>query len=74
MRVIVNGLERARDHTLLAGFFTQVLRRSFTDVEARAQLDVALDWGRYGELYSYDADHDELALDPDRVPTSGAGS
>ena len=68
IRVIVNGLERAGDHTLLAGFFTQVLRRAFTDPEAKQQLDVALDWGRYAELFSFDAAHDELALDPGRVP------
>jgi NitT/TauT family transport system ATP-binding protein len=69
VRVIVNGLERAGDHTLMTGFFTQILRRSFSDDEAHRQLDMAIDWGRYGELYSYDADHDELALDPARVPT-----
>ena len=59
---------------LLAGFFTQVLRRSFTEPEARQQLDVALDWGRYAELFSYDAAHDELALDPGRVPTASPES
>jgi NitT/TauT family transport system ATP-binding protein len=74
LRVIVNGLERAGDHTLRAGFFIQVLRRSFSDAEARAQLDVALDWGRYAELYSYDADHDELELDPARIPSARTGS
>jgi NitT/TauT family transport system ATP-binding protein len=61
---IFNGLQRAADHTLRIGFFRDVLRRSFSDAEADRQLDAALDWGRYAELYSYDADHDELALDP----------
>jgi len=73
IRVVVNGLERAGDHSLYAGFFIQVLRRSFSDEEAHRQLDVAIDWGRYGELYSYDAGHDELALDPARVPTASDG-
>jgi len=35
----------------------------FKAEEARAQLDIALDWGRYAELYEYDADHDELRQD-----------
>ncbi len=70
IRVIVNGLERGGDHTLLAGFFMQVLRRSFPEPEAKQQLDVALDWGRYAELFSYDAAHDELALDPGRAAAS----
>ncbi|HTN80222.1 MAG TPA: nitrate/sulfonate/bicarbonate ABC transporter ATP-binding protein [Acidimicrobiales bacterium] len=72
IKVIVNGLERARDHTLLAGFFTQVLRRTFDEGEAHRQLEVALDWGRYAELYTFDAAHDELELDPGRVPKSPA--
>jgi NitT/TauT family transport system ATP-binding protein len=73
VRVIVNGLERASDHTLRIGFFRTVLRRSFSETEAENQLDVALDWGRYAELYAYDADHDELALDPARVPAPATG-
>jgi hypothetical protein len=28
--------------------------------EAQAQLDTAIDWGRYGELYKYDAQTSEL--------------
>jgi NitT/TauT family transport system ATP-binding protein len=67
-------LERGGDHTLLAGFFMQVLRRSFPEPEAKQQLDVALDWGRYAELFSYDAAHDELALDPGRVTTANPES
>ena len=30
--------------------------------EARRQLDTAIDWGRYGELYDYDADSDRILL------------
>jgi NitT/TauT family transport system ATP-binding protein len=67
VKVIVSALERAGDHTLSEGFFEDVLRRSFSEQEARRQLDIALDWGRYAELYSYDANHEELALDPARV-------
>jgi len=68
VRVIVNGLAHAADHTLRTGFFRDILRRAFSEAETDHQMDVAMDWGRYAELYSYDADHDELALDPDRVP------
>jgi NitT/TauT family transport system ATP-binding protein len=64
VRAIFSGLQRAGDHTLRIGFFRDILRRSFSDAEADRQLDVAMDWGRYAELYSFDADRDELALDP----------
>ncbi len=61
--LIVNSLRRTDDGTLRSGFFLELLRRHFSAEEARAQLDVALDWGRYAELYEYDADHDELRRD-----------
>ena len=47
------------------GFFLDLLRRGFTDDEARQQLDIAIDWGRYGELFEYDAETGELVLGSD---------
>jgi NitT/TauT family transport system ATP-binding protein len=67
VRAIANSTERAADGTLRGGFFRDVLRRSFSEQETARQLDVAVDWGRYGELYDYDADHDEFVADPDRI-------
>ena len=37
----------------------------FTDGEARQQLDIAIDWGRYGELFEYDAETGELVMGSD---------
>ena len=51
-------------HTLRTGFFLDVLRRGFSAQEARHQLDTAIDWGRYAELYDYDSDDEELTLEP----------
>jgi NitT/TauT family transport system ATP-binding protein len=67
VRVMLNSLAHVVPHTLGIGFFLQLLRRSFSDAQAQRQLEVAIDWGRYAELYSFDADHHELALDPDRL-------
>lgn len=66
VRVIVNALERAPRSTLRRGFFADILRHSLSAVETDRQLDVAIDWGRYAEQYTYDADHDEFIADPDR--------
>ena len=52
------------DGNLPEGFFLDILRRGFSDEEARHQLDIAIDWGRYGELYEYDANTGQLQLDP----------
>ncbi|MGB3410672.1 MAG: nitrate/sulfonate/bicarbonate ABC transporter ATP-binding protein [Microthrixaceae bacterium] len=60
--VILNGLTRTNTGVLRQGFYRDVLRGHFNDAEVEAQLDTAIDWGRYSELYEYDADHDELRL------------
>ncbi len=51
------------------GFFLDLLRRGFSAEEARRQLDIAIDWGRYGELFEYDAESGQLVLgsDPAKV-------
>lgn len=59
--MIVKALDRTSDRRLRVGFFLDVLRRNFSDAEAQRQLDIALDWGRYAELYEYDANHEELS-------------
>ena len=66
VRAVAHGLEHAGDGTLKAGFFREVLRRSFSEEAAGRQLDVAINWGRYAEQYAFDADHDEFVTDPDR--------
>jgi NitT/TauT family transport system ATP-binding protein len=52
---------------LREGFFLDLLRRGFSDEEARRQLDIAIDWGRYGELFEYDAETGQLVLSWDPV-------
>ena len=64
VRTIVQALAATDDHTLREGFFLDVLRRGFSPQEARSQLDTAIDWGRYAELYDYDSDDEELTLEP----------
>ena len=37
-----------------------MLRRSFSEQDAQRQLELAIDWGRYGELFAYDASSGQL--------------
>ncbi len=60
---IVRALERSKSKRIGAGFFRDALKRRYNDSYAQAQLDVAVDWGRYSELYTFDADRDEFTLD-----------
>jgi NitT/TauT family transport system ATP-binding protein len=69
IKAIVKGLNATSDGTLREGFFLDLLRGGFSDEEARRQLDIAIDWGRYGELFEYDAETGQLVLgsDPAKV-------
>ncbi len=60
VRTIYSGLRGSLDDTLPAGFFTDILRNSFGAEDAARQLDVAVNWGRYAELYDYDATRGQI--------------
>jgi NitT/TauT family transport system ATP-binding protein len=60
VRTIYRSLRGSRDDTLPAGFFTDILRTSYGEDDAARQLDVAVNWGRYAELYDYDAARQEI--------------
>jgi NitT/TauT family transport system ATP-binding protein len=64
VRAIVRALEATKDGTLNERFFLDLLRGGFSEEEGRAQLDTAIDWGRYAELFDYHADDGELILTP----------
>jgi NitT/TauT family transport system ATP-binding protein len=60
---IRNALERKSDHTVPMEFFRDILDEHFSQEEAERQLETALNWGRYAEIFSYDAESDRLFLD-----------
>ncbi|MFF2550413.1 nitrate/sulfonate/bicarbonate ABC transporter ATP-binding protein [Nocardia sp. NPDC058058] len=64
VRTICSALIGSSDGTARADFFTDLLRRGFSDEDARRQLELAIDWGRYGELYDYDTDSGRITADP----------
>jgi len=64
VRAITQALAATADRNLREGFFLDILRRGFSVQEARSQLETAIDWGRYAELYDYDSDEGELTLEP----------
>jgi NitT/TauT family transport system ATP-binding protein len=66
VRSIWKALANTKDGTLDERFFLDLLRRGFSEEEARGQLDTAIDWGRYGELFEYDADTGQLSLEGGR--------
>lgn len=63
LQQIRSALKKKSDHSLPLEFFRDVLDEHFTYEDAQKQLDTALNWGRYAELFSYDAESDRLLLD-----------
>ena len=60
VRTIFRALRGSLDGNLPAGFFTDILRTRVGEDEAARQLDVAVNWGRYAELYAYDATRGQI--------------
>jgi NitT/TauT family transport system ATP-binding protein len=56
------------NHRLSESFFLGLLEQHFSGVEARRQLDTAIDWGRYAELYGFENDTKELFLETVEQP------
>jgi NitT/TauT family transport system ATP-binding protein len=62
IRWIYENLQADPDHRLPAEFFLERLRPDFGDYAAE-QLDIAISWGRYAELYAFDDATDELFIE-----------
>jgi len=63
VRRIERALRHSTDGTLREGFFLDLLHNHYSHDESRAQLDTAIDWARYAELFEYDAAHGEIRLE-----------
>jgi NitT/TauT family transport system ATP-binding protein len=61
-RWIYETLQADEDHRVDKDYFLDILRGNFGDY-AETQLDTAVNWGRYAELYAFDDDTDELYLE-----------
>jgi NitT/TauT family transport system ATP-binding protein len=56
------ALNSKLDHAMPLEFFRDVLDEHFPSEEVRRQIETALDWGRYADLFSYDSESDRLFL------------
>jgi NitT/TauT family transport system ATP-binding protein len=68
---IRNALERKSDRAVPLEFFRDVLDEHLAHDDVQRQLDTALNWGRYAEIFTYDSETDRLLLnDPTNAATS----
>jgi len=57
-----SALESRSDHVMPLEFFHDILDEHFTEPEVERQIETALGWGRYAEIFSYDAESGNLRL------------
>ena len=62
IRVIDRALRNSEHGNLHGSLILDLLRSHHSDKEAIQQFETAITWGRYGELFDYDADDDRLTL------------
>jgi NitT/TauT family transport system ATP-binding protein len=68
VRTIASALRGSADGNLPTGFFEDILQRSYGEADATTQLHIAINWGRYAELYAFDASRDVIARDDQAMP------
>jgi NitT/TauT family transport system ATP-binding protein len=79
LRQIRRALEAKSDHTVPEDFFLDMLDEQFSEEECLRQLETAVTWGRYAEIFDFDASRRRFVL-PDSgeeeaaAQDSGAGS
>jgi len=62
LRQMEQALKSKSNRTLPAEFFQDLLDEHFSEDEARRQMETAIQWGRYAELFDYDAASGKLTL------------
>jgi NitT/TauT family transport system ATP-binding protein len=62
LQQINRSLTGKSDNSMPLEFFREIVEEHLSEDEANRQIDTALDWGRYGEIFTYDSESDRLTL------------
>jgi NitT/TauT family transport system ATP-binding protein len=62
LRQMEQALKAKANRTLPAEFFQDLLDEHFSEDESRRQLETAIQWGRYAEIFEYDAASGKMTL------------
>ena len=57
-----SALASKSDHTMPVELFRDTLDEHFSDDDVQRQIETALNWGRYGDIFTYDSESDRLVL------------
>lgn len=67
LKQIKKALDSKSDHTLPDDFFHDILDEHFTEEETLRQLETAINWGRYAELFDHAAQRKRFFI-PEETP------
>jgi len=71
LRQIRRALESKSDHTVPEEFFLDMLDEQFSEEESQRQIETAVNWGRYAELFDFDAGRRRFVM-PDALEEAAA--
>ena len=67
------ALDTKSDHAMPVEFFRDILDEHFSEEEVNQQIDTALNWGRYAEIFTYDSEDERLILHENGVSEQTSG-
>jgi NitT/TauT family transport system ATP-binding protein len=62
LRQIRRALDTKSDHTVPEAFFLDMLDEQFSEDESQRQMETAVTWGRYAEIFDFDASRHRFVL------------
>lgn len=74
LRQIVRAIQAKSDRSVPEEFFHDVLDEQFSEEETQRQLETAINWGRYAELFDYDSNRQrfiESSVPHEHLPRVG---
>jgi len=72
LRQIRRALEAKSDHTVPEDFFLDMIDEQFSEEESQRQIETAVTWGRYGEIFDFDAARRRFVM-PDALQEDAEG-
>jgi NitT/TauT family transport system ATP-binding protein len=57
---VVEAMNQSKDGHIGKEFLLDILDEHFSEAEAQKQFETLVDWGRYAQLFEYDADEERL--------------
>jgi NitT/TauT family transport system ATP-binding protein len=74
LKQIARSLQAKSDHSVSDELFRDLLDEHFSEAEANRQLETAINWGRYAELFDYDAKGEKFFIPEEPRDATVAGA